>query len=31
VVQTVAKRGAGSVVETLVTLFRSPKGQPDPG
>ena len=31
VVQTVVKRGAGSVVEALVTLFRSPKGQPDPG
>jgi transposase len=31
VVQTVVKRGAESVVDTLVTLFRSPKGQPDPG
>jgi transposase len=31
VVQTVVKRGGGSVVEALVTIFRSPKGQPDPG
>jgi hypothetical protein len=26
VVQTLAKRGAGSIVEALYTLFRSPKG-----
>src|SRR5919106_1446421 len=31
VVQTLVERGRGSVVEALVTLFRSPKGQPDPG
>lgn len=31
VVQTLVKRGTKSVVEALVTLFRSPKGQPDPG
>jgi hypothetical protein len=31
VVQTLAKRGVGSVVQALVTLFRSPQGRPDPG
>jgi transposase len=31
VIQSLVKRGGGSVVEPLAILFRSPKGQPDPG